>query len=124
MPDLNAHRQQIANNTNFFKDINKNFDGKYFDWKITTLFYTILHCIEALGAKGGRHLKKHIDRESFVSVTLEREEIAHYRLLYNASRRSRYDACYLTRDARDYCIELYRDTYLPLKKAFDEKYLK
>lgn len=125
MPNFNAHKQQIENNTNFFKDINDKFNNKYFDWKVTTLFYTILHCVEALGAKrNGRHITNHQDREAFVHSTLEPGEYAQYRLLANASRRSRYDADLFSQAARNYCIDVYKNTYLPLKNTFDNKYLK
>jgi hypothetical protein len=123
MPRLSEHKKQSAVNNTFFNDISDKFDSKYFDWKITTLFYEILHCAEALSAKHGKHHETHTDRNHFLQTMLDRNELALYRQLSNASRVSRYKAQFLTKESREYCIRIFKDTYKPLRKAFDEKYL-
>lgn len=123
MPSLKKHKEQIKSNEGFFSDISDKFDGKYYDWKITTLFYVIVHYAEALCAKHGHHSKDHRARSTFLYKKLSSEDYSKYEQLKDASQRSRYKADYLTGKASQYCLSVFNKLYKPLKKAFEEKYL-
>lgn len=124
MPTVDEHKRQADANKSFFADIAKEFNSKYFDWKITTLFYEIVHCAEQFAAKNGVHHRRHKDREDFLYKTLDSDDYNLYRQLKNAGRRSRYDVKDLTSASRAYCIQIYNNSYAPLRQAFDNRYNK
>jgi len=122
MPSLDEHKRQADANKKFFCEISREFNSQYFDWKITTLFYEIVHCAEQLAAKHGIHNNSHIEREGFLGQFLENSHLGLYRQLKNASRRSRYEVKDLSQASRAYCMGIFQNTYLPLRQAFDNKY--
>lgn len=75
------------------------FSERFYDWKITAVFYIALHCIKALSRKlnieiGHTHLEvaRSIDPDNPASVMkISRGAYRNYRDLYQYSRTARYD---------------------------------
>lgn len=85
-----CHRKQYAHNKKFCEDVLKSFKSEYNDWVITSLFYSVLHLINAYCVK--HHYpthKNHIDRGKFVQNTLK-QIFPEYHRIYLASMGSRY----------------------------------
>jgi len=121
MPNKNKHLQQIESNKDFFKKIRDNYDTKFFDWKITTLFYTILHYAEALCATKGCHYRKHRERQEKLERLLPDPEYRLYLRLKNESENSRYKVRCLDSQARERCLKVYQHLYVPLLDYFERK---
>ncbi len=65
---MQQHLDQAAHNQDFHDCIQKNFTTKFFDWKITILFYTAIHLLKALAAKRGINIgETHQDIEKNVN---------------------------------------------------------
>ena len=45
---MNRHLEQATHNQHFHDSIETNFEGRFYDWKITVLFYVALHYLQAL----------------------------------------------------------------------------
>jgi HEPN domain-containing protein len=60
----NSHLKLAKHNIFFYNDLCESFSEDYFDWKITVLFYTSLHLIEALAESKSIDLgRTHRERE-------------------------------------------------------------
>ncbi|MCC5916437.1 MAG: HEPN domain-containing protein [Cryomorphaceae bacterium] len=76
-----------------------NFSEKFYDWKITTLFYIAIHYLKALAAKRGIDIgQTHFEIEQNVnprkdnaSMRIKQGAWMEYKSLLNYSRSSRYD---------------------------------
>lgn len=93
-----AHIQQAAHNELFHSCIEEKFNDKFFDWKITTLFYTALHWIHALAEMKGINIgETHSDVRANCNprrhgaMPLSEDARGHYNSLYNYSHTARYD---------------------------------
>ena len=119
MPQKNQHLQQYQHNKDFLTKVCKDYDSNYFDWKITTLFYSILHYADALLAdRMGHHPKEHSDRVERLERIIPDKEYRLYLRLMNACRNSRYEIKYLGKKGQPACLRYYQDCYIPLKTYF------
>ncbi len=50
MPNANQHKFKFKHNENFYLDIRNNLNN-YVDWQITSLYYSVLHLINAYAKK-------------------------------------------------------------------------
>jgi len=121
MPNKNKHLQQIQSNKDFFEKIRDDYDTKFFDWKITTLFYTILHYAEALCSNRGSHSRDHREREEKLEKILPNSELRLYRRLKNESKASRYGVECLGKQAQERCLKVYQELYVPLQDYFERE---
>lgn len=95
--EINAN--QANHNQNFHDCIEQGFSDKFFDWKITILFYIAIHCMKALATKRGVDIgETHHEINRNISpqnpnriLVIPNEAWEHYRNLYNYSRTSRYN---------------------------------
>jgi hypothetical protein len=121
MPGKGKHKEQIESNKQFFSFINKD-ESKFFDWNITVLFYTILHYADAFCAgKGYSKIENHKERNKLLYDFLEEKDYRLYLRLLNASKDSRYEVRCLGEKARNYCLQIHQDVYIPLKTLFEQK---
>jgi len=91
--------EQINHNQNFYNCIDNNFKDKFYDWKITVLFYIAVHCLKSLSVK--RNIKignTHFDIECNVNpdregskMKISRNAWREYKNLYQYSRTARYN---------------------------------
>jgi hypothetical protein len=96
---MNSHIKKAKHNFDFHSCIDSSFKDKFFDWKITVLFYVSLHYLKALGKKhnieiGGTHteIDKSINpRNPNANLPLDRTSYSNYKALYQYSRTARYD---------------------------------
>lgn len=96
MPSLPQHIQQFNNNVNVLKLLDQcDPKGQYTDWKITILFYALLHRVDAVLAKQNPpiHPRNHQERNSLVdnSPGLFTGVRKDYRRLFSYSKVCRYD---------------------------------
>ena len=110
--------QQYQHNKDFLDKMSKDYDSNYFDWKITTLFYIILHYADALLAGRGHHPGGHPKREAMLEGIMPDREYRLYLRLWNASVDSRYKTKFLGRDTRPACLRYYQECYIPLQAYF------
>jgi hypothetical protein len=121
MPDLRAHKRQVQSNLKFNSALNQ-FGQDFFDWRITTLFYTIVHYADALCAKNGYEtVVDHKDRENKLYSLIPRNFFTLYRGLKNASIKSRYEVHCLGPHAAPYWNQVYQNYYSPLKSFFEKQ---
>jgi len=95
---MQEHIEQARHNQNFHNCIEGNFEDNFFDWKITVLFYTAIHCLKALAAKkaidiGETHvdIAKHIDPKSNTAkMRISANAYSEYKNLLQYSKTARY----------------------------------
>jgi len=96
---MQQHLDQASHNQAFHDCIVENFNDKFYDWKITVLFYIAIHCLKALAIKrnatiGVTHaeIEKSVnpDRQD-ATMKISRNAWREYRNLYNYSRTARYE---------------------------------
>ncbi len=122
MPTKQEHQKQIGSNEGFYKELNTLLGAKYFDWKITTLFYIIIHYADALCAENGiKQIKNHKDREKHLQNFLNRTELSLYRGLKSASQTARYEVGCLDKSAMKYWQDVYKNYYDPLRTSLQKK---
>lgn len=112
--------EQINHNQSFYTCIDKNFTDKFFDWKITVLFYIAVHCLKALSVKRNINVgDTHYDIECNVNpdregskMKITRNAWREYKSLYQYSRTARYNGITdietfekLKRNDHKYCLE-------------------
>jgi hypothetical protein len=118
MPSLEKHKQQTVINDDFYAETN-NKQLEFYDWKITIMFYSILHQVDAVAAKNGfENIRNHKDREAKIKGLLTRNEMDLYFELKSRSRLSRYECTYMDKSkSKTACLYIYKKFYLPLKNA-------
>ena len=90
---------KAKHNETFHCDLCENFDDKYFDWKITSLFYSAIHWIKVLANKekkdiGVTHkeVNQNIDPNNRNAELKLNQGAYHYYInLYKHSKTARYD---------------------------------
>src|ERR1700745_243676 len=96
MASFENHVRQAKSNLSFLKEVNKS--SKFFDWQVTTCFYTAVHLVNAHLAKcADLHYRTHqetkqaLNPHSPLSTCKIDEDIFNiYVSLEKLSRRSRY----------------------------------
>ena len=96
MPSASKHLNQFSHNVKFLQMTDScDNGGDFVDWKITTLFYSLMHRIDAVLALQGKgiHPNNHSERSVHVddpngALCSIRKE---YRKLLNYSHASRYE---------------------------------
>ena len=96
MPSIEDHRQQSSHNKCFLTMIqNGCSDEEYTDWKITVMFYTILHLVDTKLAIKLFHPNNHSERNLLVNREDDFKKIRRdYIKLCTFSRAARYDYGY------------------------------
>ncbi len=79
------HLQKAKHNKNFFDNINESFT----DWKITSLFYSAVHIIDAHAKSENEQFEEHRERFDFIRRRM-RSIYSDFQLLYDYSLESRY----------------------------------
>lgn len=96
---MSKHLKQASYNEEFHHRLCENFSEKYYDWKITCLFYTALHYLKALAFKrnidiGQTHheieLNVNPDRNNSL-MKIKKGAWREYKNSLQYSRSSRYD---------------------------------
>ncbi|WP_028892696.1 HEPN domain-containing protein [Tenacibaculum sp. 47A_GOM-205m] len=90
---------QASHNEKFHQCICENFSDKFYDWKITTLFYIAIHYLKALAAKRGidigqthHEIEQNVNpKKNNASMRIKQGAWMEYKSLLNYSRTSRYD---------------------------------
>lgn len=90
---------QAKHNQDFHDCIQENFNERFFDWKITVLFYIALHNVKALAAKKGIDIgHTHFEIENNISPKRHKGKMpisetawTNYRNLFQYSQVARYD---------------------------------
>ncbi|MDB5154669.1 MAG: hypothetical protein JWR54_3420 [Mucilaginibacter sp.] len=97
---MNEFHQQAVHNKDFLDCIEKNYSNKFYDWKITVVFYISIHLLKALGKKRGKDIgsshhaifgnfdKSRTTKPLFV---IPEEVWTTYKRIYKYSKSSRYD---------------------------------
>ena len=96
---MKQYLDQALHNKEFHDCIEKSFIEKFFDWKITALFYVAIHYLKALSAKRKINIgETHIEIEQCVNpdrpnskMKISRNAWREYKNLYNYSRTARYE---------------------------------
>lgn len=112
---------QANNNLEFHNCLCENFDHKFYDWKIITLFYTSIHYLKALADTKGIDIgKTHYEIENNInpkkykpSMGLSVGAYNEYNSLLQYSRNARYEG-----------IDTDIDSYELIKKVDYENCLK
>lgn len=90
---------QASHNEKFHQCICQNFTDKFYDWKITTLFYIAIHYLKALAEKRGidigqthHEIEQNVNpKKNNASMRIRQGAWMEYKSLLNYSRTSRYD---------------------------------
>lgn len=90
---------QAIHNERFHECVHSNFSERFFDWKVTILFYTALHYLKALAANRNIHIgNTHTDIEYNCNpdrtgrrMSITRTAWREYKNLYRYSHTSRYE---------------------------------
>jgi hypothetical protein len=96
---MEHHIFKAEHNQKFHDCIEAEFDGHFYDWKITVLFYVAIHYLKALAILRGIEIgETHIEIEKSVNpdrntakMRLTRNAWREYRNLFNYSRTARYE---------------------------------
>jgi hypothetical protein len=96
---MRKHLDQASHNQDFHKCIDESFNDRFFDWKITVLFYIAIHYLKALSVKrscdiGFTHLE--IDHNvnparDNAKMRINKGAWSDYKSLYQYSKSSRYE---------------------------------
>ena len=97
MASFSEHLKQAEHNLDFLKSISKDY-SEYWDWRVTTTFYTAVHIINAhLDKSVNKHYRSHQDVSLALNpnIALSISKVPMdvylaYEKLSNLSRRSRY----------------------------------
>ena len=95
---MQKHLAQAEHNQKFYQCICEDYGTEFFDWKITTLFYTAVHWIGALASKrskdiGTTHEQIHANINPMRNGAMPITKTAwhNYRNLYNYCHTARYE---------------------------------
>ena len=115
------HRNQVLENEAFLRALDTHIPDRFFDWRITVMFYIALHCLRALSVHkrvtwGASHQSMFVaidPDDSRAVMPVPRDVYAAYQQLYRNSRMVRYQgfsdySTYLARSRSMYgrCIGL------------------
>jgi hypothetical protein len=96
---MQKYLKQAAHNKAFHECIEQSFSKKFYDWKVTVLFYIAIHCLKALATNlkveiGDTHreIENNInpDRPQH-TLAIKRTAFKNYRNLYQYSKTARYE---------------------------------
>lgn len=91
MPSKNKHISQYKKNKDLAQEELLCKD-KHNDWKVTILYYAVIHILESSYAERNIHFTSHISRNNFLSSNRAYNDIIDmYDNLEMLSRRARYD---------------------------------
>lgn len=121
---------KAKHNETFHCDLCDNFHDKYFDWKITSLFYTAIHWLKVLANKESKDIgvthkevNQNIDPSNpNAELKISKGAYYYYINLYKHSKTARYDGI----DTDHVTFELLKEEdWKECKKHFDglKKYL-
>lgn len=96
---MRNYLSQAKHNEDFHSCISSEFENKFYDWKITALFYVALHYLKALAAKKGIDIgDTHYDIEHAVNpdrtnnkMSIRKGVWREYKALFSYSRTARYE---------------------------------
>lgn len=96
---MQEYIDKVKHNELFHVDLCCNFQDKYFDWKITSLFYAAIHLIKVLATKDKKDIgfthkevNESIDpSNSEAKLKIARGAYTSYISLYKHSKTARYD---------------------------------
>jgi hypothetical protein len=95
MPDINSHLKQANDNLKLIEHLVQ--EEKFWDWKITIIFYTCLHIVNAhLARISNLHYQRHGQTQNAIDPAFNKptmiDHITYdsYRKLRNFSNRARY----------------------------------
>jgi len=97
---MQQHIEQARHNQDFYDCIHERFDSKFFDWKITTLFYIAIHYLKALAANRNIDIgETHYEIGNNVNPTSRHKPLMPissnawkaYRDIFQYSRTARYE---------------------------------
>ena len=96
---MQNHIQQAKHNEEFHECICEQFPDKFFDWKITTLFYQSIHYLKALASKRGISIgDTHFEIERNINpdrpepkMPITKGAWREYNALYQYSQTARYE---------------------------------
>lgn len=89
--ELYNKNKKLANSTLISKDENR-------DWKITMIYYSILHLLDSKYADFSIHPNDHIERKEVIQNCISKNIYYTYKTLENLSRQSRYDCIKMKSD--------------------------
>jgi len=124
---MEKYLSQASHNEDFHKCICENFSDKFYDWKITTLFYIAIHYLKALATKKGIDIgQTHHEIEHNVNpdkhnakMRIRKGAWREYKSLLNYSRTSRYDG--ITSDFETFELLMENDYQFALKNLANFK---
>ncbi len=127
---MKEHLGKAADIKSFFDSLCKAFPSQFEEWKITAVFYTALHLVEALASKRGKNLgKTHEERWRSINpknpnrtMRMPDQICFDYRALQGYSEVGRYDVEFESPKVQ---LEMYRDNLADGLRRFDkiEKYM-
>ena len=96
---MQEYIDQANHNQEFHDTICTTYTDKFFDWKITVLFYVAIHCLKALARKRGIDIgDTHYDIEKSVNpdrpesvMKITKNAWREYKALFQYSRTARYE---------------------------------
>lgn len=96
---MQQHLEQASHNLKFHKSIESSFEGQFYDWRITVLFYVAIHYLKALAvhrgcAIGDTHfeIEKNVnpDRDN-ANMRISKNAWREYKSLLQYSQTARYN---------------------------------
>lgn len=91
MPSKNDHIDQYKKNKELAQE-KLLCENKHNDWKVTILYYAVIHVIESSYAQNNIHFTSHFSRNKFLNSSRRHADIIDmYDNLEMLSRRARYD---------------------------------
>lgn len=96
---MQKHINQANHNHDFHDCLQEKFNDKFFDWKITVLFYTAIHYLKALSAKRGKdigfthkEIENAVNPDKFsTTMPIKKGAWTDYKALYRYSKTARYE---------------------------------
>ncbi|MGM0478660.1 MAG: hypothetical protein ACQERC_05505 [Bacteroidota bacterium] len=96
---METYLAKAKHNEKFHDDICDQFNDRYFDWKITSLFYSAIHLVKVLAEKDSKNIGfSHSEVNSSINphnssaeLPISRGAYAYYISLYKQSKTARYD---------------------------------
>lgn len=96
---MQQYLNQVQHNEDFHVTLCAQNQNKYFDWKVTCLFYIAIHCLKALASKNGINIgSTHKEVEISISplkgatkMPISQRAWNNYQMMYRYSMTARYD---------------------------------
>lgn len=103
MPNFDDHILKAGHNGNFFKSLDQNI---FPDWVVNGIFYSALHCVDAVLSKSNLHPPLHHLRGAYIQKNSLLQSIyINYRSLEDLSRDARYTNKILTQVEIKECLD-------------------